>query len=88
MEINQLLNNVNAKIYGNKNLIIKSISANSKDIQTNGCYIAIKGFNVDGHCMVDEAIKNGAVAVIVERKLNLPNNVTQIVVKNTRKIIY
>ena len=38
----------------------------SRKINTNGLFIAIKGTQADGHKFIDKAIQNGAKAVIVE----------------------
>ena len=47
-----------------------------------GIYFCIKGLKEDGHNFAVEAIKNGAVCLVVERYLDLP--ITQILVENVR----
>ena len=65
MELKKLLKCVeNYKIKGDEEINIKKIESNSKKIIENSLFIAIKGFEVDGHDYVEEAIKNGAVAVV------------------------
>lgn len=62
---------------------IDKISINSREINKNTLFIAQKGENFDGHNFIDEAIINGAVALIVE--IPKPDySIPQIVVKNTR----
>ncbi len=53
-------------------------------------FVAIKGFSVDGHKFIAGAIENGATAVMVEegcdlKALNIPENVTILMVPDTRK---
>ena len=52
----------------NKNLKIKNIVIDSRKIKKGDLFIAIKGKNFDGHKFIDEALKNGASAVISEKK--------------------
>ena len=52
----------------NKNLKIKNIVIDSKKIKKGDLFIAIKGKKFDGHKFIDEALKNGASAVISEKK--------------------
>lgn len=48
----------------------------------DGCvFVCIKGARFDGHTKAAEALENGAVAVVTEKDLGLPN---QIVVENSR----
>ncbi len=75
----------NLKFIGIKNyqeLDINSLSCDSKEKLSNGIYFCIKGLHSDGHDYAEESLKNGAVCLIVERYLDLPN--TQILVENVR----
>lgn len=60
--------------------MITGVSVNSKDTKKGDIFVCIKGSRVDRHDFVDEAIKNGAVAVVAKRKLDV--NVCLIVVDN------
>ena len=75
----------NLKFIGIKNykeLDIDSLTCDSKEKVNNGIYFCIKGLNKDGHDFAAESIKNGAVCLVVEKYLDLPN--TQILVENVR----
>lgn len=74
-------------LYGSLDLEVKKISINSKDIAPGSLFIAVVGFRNDGHNFAVEAVKKGAIVVVVQRKLNLPSNVTQIVVGNCREAL-
>ena len=69
-----------------KDIDISEICTNSR-LAKKGClFIAQKGTNFDGNLFVEEAIINGAIALVVEKELpayNLP----QIIVKSTRLAI-
>ncbi|MBC7420453.1 MAG: UDP-N-acetylmuramoyl-L-alanyl-D-glutamate--2,6-diaminopimelate ligase [Bdellovibrio sp.] len=52
-------------------------------------FVAIKGNEKDGHQFIDEAIKNGAIAVVVENKSKVLNNESFLVVEapDTRQFL-
>ena len=61
------------QLFGKKEIIntgkdkqVTGLSNNSKDIKNGYVFFAIKGTNADGHRFVEEAIKNGASAVVVQ----------------------
>lgn len=82
----------NYKARGNLEVEINNIENNSKKIQNGDVFIAIKGFDFDGHDFVEEAIKQGAVAVVLDvtadlKKIKLSKNITVVLVENTRKCL-
>lgn len=55
---------------------------------TPGCaFVCLKGFNVDGHKFIPDALQKGATALIVEDNFDAPQGVTVIKVANTRKAL-
>ncbi|MBQ8538477.1 MAG: UDP-N-acetylmuramoyl-L-alanyl-D-glutamate--2,6-diaminopimelate ligase [Ruminococcus sp.] len=55
---------------------------------TSGCaFVCLKGFNVDGHKFIPDALEKGAVALIVEDDVTAPRGVTVIKTENTRKTL-
>ena len=51
-------------------LKIEEISINSKTVRPNTLFIAISGANADGHDFIEEAIRNGASAIVGEKDIN------------------
>jgi len=86
MELLKILSGIEYKTNGNTNLDIKSISYDSRNVEANSLFVCIKGFEVDGHRFAASAIKKGAIALLVENEIDLPD-VTVIKVKNTRKAL-
>lgn len=80
MELNKLLDNVSHYKKANFNPDITTIACNTKNIKNNTLFACLKGVNFDGHCFAKKAIELGASCVLVEKDLNIKN---QIVVKNT-----
>ena len=48
---------------------IQGISYNSKKVQRGDLFICLTGEHVDGHEYAEEAVSNGAVVCVVERRL-------------------
>jgi murE/murF fusion protein len=64
---------------------ITSISSRAQDIEPGGLFLAVRGYAADGHDYIDQAITNGAVAVIAQTRPNKNNTGNIILVEDTRK---
>lgn len=72
MELKRILVGLeNLKVKGNLDTEIKGIAKSSNEVQEGYLFVAIKGFTVDGHKFIEDAIKNGATAVMVEEGCDL-----------------
>lgn len=88
MRVRTLVDNINyLELVNGEDLSgeITGISYNSKKTQPNDIFICLTGEHVDGHEYAEEAVANGAIICVVERRLNL--DVPQIVVSNTSEVI-
>ncbi|MGK7885730.1 MAG: UDP-N-acetylmuramoyl-tripeptide--D-alanyl-D-alanine ligase, partial [Crocosphaera sp.] len=67
------------------NKAINKISTDSRTIQENDIFIALKGDKFDGHLFIDDVISKGAIAVIVNHEVSVQSTkkIPQIVVKDT-----
>lgn len=83
-----LLKDVRAlKINGSVHVELSGLSIDSRKVKTQGAFIAIKGTSTDGHLYIDQAIQNGAVAIICESiPDNLKSEVTYVVVENAAAV--
>lgn len=55
---------------------------------TKGCaFVCLKGFNVDGHKFIPDAVEKGAVAIIVEDDIDAIDGVTIVKTPDTRKTL-
>lgn len=64
---------------------IKNISYNSKKAKPGDLFICLTGEHVDGHEFAQEALRNGAVVLVVEKRLTV--KAPQIVVESTSEVI-
>nr|WP_208609944.1 UDP-N-acetylmuramoyl-tripeptide--D-alanyl-D-alanine ligase [Gilliamella mensalis] len=69
-----------------ENRIIDSICSDSREITQNSLFIALVGDNFDGHSFTQQAIKDGAMAVLVNHKID-DDLLPQIVVDDTRQAL-
>ena len=90
MELKKLLNGLEkVKAKGNVDIDITKIENDSRKIEPGTLFVAIKGFEVDGHQFVNQAIEKGASAIMVEegmdlKSIALKNETTLLVVPDTR----
>lgn len=65
-------------------VLIKGIKINSKQVKPGDLFICTMGVNTDRHDFIDDAIKNGAVAIVVSKK-GIKKDVPVIKVEDTNK---
>jgi UDP-N-acetylmuramoyl-L-alanyl-D-glutamate--2,6-diaminopimelate ligase len=63
-------------------VLLSDVHHDSRDVTPGSLFVAIRGANVDGHDLAVDAVSAGAVALIVQRELDL--DVPQIVVADSR----
>lgn len=81
MRILDVLNIVHGKCDNMKDKTIKGFAIDSRCVKKDFLFIALKGKNYDGNDYIEDAIKNGASAIITEE--NMKCNVPIINVSNT-----
>jgi len=86
MKLYKLLKNIDYMLLnGDVDIDISNINYDSRKIKGNSIFVCVNGTKVNGHDFVNEAINNGAMAIIVEDECNVNNeNITLIQVKNTK----
>ena len=93
MLLKELLIGLNGlKARGSLDIDIKNVECNSKNIKEGDLFVAIKGFEENGHDFIDDAIKNGAVAIIIEEGCDLKSfkvnkDTVVIMAKDTREAL-
>lgn len=95
MNLDRLLNNVNVvqSVDFSNPVEIKRITLDSREASENSIFFAIKGFKLDGHKYIPQAVNNGAAAVVLENddteitNLLKVNKVVKILVKDSRKAL-
>ena len=66
MELKRILIGIEGlKAKGNIDTDVSNITSDSREVKENDMFVAIKGFEVDGHKYVKKAIENGASVILV-----------------------
>lgn len=79
------------KAKGNLDIEIKKITNDSKNVSEGDMFIAIKGFEKDGHNYIQDAIASGAKVILVQEDMLkqiiplIPNEVTLITAPDSRE---
>ena len=90
MKLKQILNGLEGlKVRGNLEVDIENVENDSRKIKENGMFVAIKGFDVDGHEFIKQAIDNGAKAIVIEegtklKKTDVHEDTVIVMTPNTR----
>ena len=91
MTIAQLIGRLPAstQVLGDRKLEPTSIAIDSRRVTPGALFVAVPGEHRDGHHFIADAVKNGAVAIVVEeaRALDVPGGVTAIAVPDTRRAL-
>ena len=71
------------QVIGPLDRTVESIAYDSRRVQRNGLFVALRGEKTDGHQFIDQAIERGASVIVTEREEKQPR-VTCLVVDDTR----
>ncbi len=91
MQLKEILVGIEGlKVRGNLEVEITHLDKDSRNIKEGGLFVAIKGFDSDGHDYVETAISQGAKAVVLQEGVTtdlikkIPAEITVVVAKDTR----
>ncbi|MCR4430052.1 MAG: UDP-N-acetylmuramoyl-L-alanyl-D-glutamate--2,6-diaminopimelate ligase [Tepidanaerobacteraceae bacterium] len=73
-------------VKGPMDIDISGVAYDSRKVSKGNIFVAIKGFNLDGHSFIPHAISKGAVAVIGELDMDIPE-ITYIRVADSRRVL-
>src|SRR5580700_556519 len=71
------------QVIGTLDRAVESIAYDSRRVQRNGLFVALRGEKTDGHQFIEQAIERGASVIVTEREEKRPR-VTDLVVDDTR----
>ena len=60
----------------------------SREVVQGGVFFALRGAEMDGHRFIDDAIRRGAAAVVVDRRREIPHGIAEVLVPNTWRALY
>src|SRR5213595_3376056 len=74
------------RVIGSLDREVESIAYDSRRVQGNTLFVAIRGEKSDGHQFVDQAIEQGASVIVAEREISSPR-ATSLVVEDSRSAL-
>ena len=84
MTLSEIVNGLDdRRLIGPETEII-GITHDSRQVQNGFCFVCLEGLRFDGHEFAMQAVQQGANTVLVQRKLDLPPEIAQIIVKDSR----
>ena len=84
-KLKALIKDLHSENIEHSDIMISGIKTNSKNVSSGDLFIAINGSTQDGHVYINDAIKNGASAVISNKKIINDFDKPVISIDNTRK---
>src|ERR1700747_3725145 len=84
MQLKTLLAAISIRqIVGSPDRAVEGIAYDSRRVQRNGLFVALRGEKFDGHDFIEQAIEKGASVIVAERDQKYPR-ATCVAVENTR----
>lgn len=85
MKLQELMQGTDFKlIRGSLETEINGLSYDSRKVEKGYLFVCIPGLVTDGHKFAGQAIANGAVAVVAEREIDVPEDVALLIVADCR----
>ncbi|MBQ9624796.1 MAG: UDP-N-acetylmuramyl-tripeptide synthetase, partial [Clostridia bacterium] len=82
MQIKDILKNVKAEYNGDLSVEITDVTCDSREVKKGSLFFCITGYKSDGHSFAADAVKSGAAALMVSRRLDI--DIPQILVEDER----
>lgn len=89
LELKNIIEGIDFQIVkGSMDIDITGIENDSRNVSKGNMFIALKGYTVDGHDFIYEAIKRGAICIVVDKDVQIEENgITLIKVKDTNEVL-
>ena len=86
MKLEKILNNIDYKlIKGSLDTEVAGLYYDSRKVTDGSAFICLSGTQVDGHDYIKSAIEKGATTIIIEKDVEVSEDVTVVKLPNTRK---
>ena len=89
MKLKQLLTGISYEVQqGSDEIELSDFQYDSRKIEKDSLFVAITGFQTDGHKYIPMAVEKGAAAVLCEHPVEgVPNRVTVVLTPNNRQAL-
>lgn len=84
--ISELMTDLPVKeVRGDLSTLIREVQYDSRKVMPQDIFVAIRGYEHDGHAYIPQAYEQGCRAFVVESKKNVPEDAVCVQVRNTRR---
>ena len=88
MKLRNIMENISFDIIqGSIDLEIMTIQYDSRKVKQGDVFFCVEGYNVDGHKYIQDAINNGAIAVVCQKNIDTNLNCCVIKTNDSRKAL-
>ena len=90
MQLETLLGGLAVRqVIGRRDRAVESIAYDSRRVQRNGMFVALRGEKTDGHQFIAQAVEKGSSVIVTEREESamLAGGATCVIVQNTRRAL-
>ncbi|MDY6987021.1 MAG: UDP-N-acetylmuramoyl-L-alanyl-D-glutamate--2,6-diaminopimelate ligase [Thermodesulfobacteriota bacterium] len=88
MKLRSLLDSLVVKgVAGLEDQVIEDIYYDSRNVKPGGLFVAVPGFQADGHAFINDAVQRGATAIVTEKRWVSPSSVSVVEVENARRAL-
>ena len=88
MKLSELIRPLEVRsLHGTADVEVTALTMDSRQVTAGAVFVAVRGYESDGHRYIPQAITRGAVAVICEKMPEDDPSVTYIIVENSRKAV-
>jgi len=84
LKLERLIKNLSIDTTSLPSINVDNICTYSPEVNQGSLFVAIKGFTTDGHDYIQQAVNNGASAIISDRHISNAVSIPNIRVGNTR----
>jgi len=74
------------QVIGPVDRVVEGIAYDSRRVQRNGLFVALRGEKSDGHQFIEQAVEKGATVIVTEHEVQSPR-ATCVVVEDTRSAL-
>ena len=85
MKLSELISKLDYEVIsGSTDIEISDVIYDTRRLVPNSAFVCIKGAKLDSHTLAGEAAEKGAIAIVCEDAVDVPDNVTVIKTNDTR----
>jgi UDP-N-acetylmuramoyl-tripeptide--D-alanyl-D-alanine ligase len=87
LRLSEIVAATGGRLVQGKEMLVLGVSIDTRTLRSGELYVAIRGRRLDGHRFVPDALRAGAVAVVVDNAEAVPAGASAIVVGNTTEAL-